>query len=113
MIAQDFADRQTSHWNATWQSLRGQPGDAALLHALVARHSEPHRHYHTLDHLDACLRHLPALRGLATYPDEVALALWFHDAIYDIDAVDNERRSADWAYESLSAARVDAVFIQL
>lgn len=112
MIARDFIDRQTSHWQATWLSLCGQPGDTALLQALVTRYSEPHRHYHTLQHLDACLRHLPDLRGHATHPDEVALALWFHDAIYDIGAADNERRSAQWAVESLLSARVEDTVAQ-
>lgn len=112
MIDQDFIDRHALHWHATWQSLCGEPGDAALLQALVARYSEPHRHYHTLQHLDACLRHLPDLRALATHPDEVALALWFHDAIYDIGAADNERRSADWAVESLLSARVEVAVAQ-
>jgi len=112
MNAQDFISRHAPTWHATWQTLCGQRGDAALLQSLVTRYSEPHRHYHTLDHLDACLRHLPALRGLATYPDEVALALWFHDAIYDIGAADNERRSADWAVKSLLAAKVEAAVTQ-
>lgn len=112
MIAEDFIHRQTSHWQAAWQSLCGQPGDAALLHALVARYTEPHRHYHTLQHLDACLRHLPALRGFASHPDEVALALWFHDAIYDIGATDNERRSAHWAVDSLLSAGVEVAVSQ-
>ncbi len=83
-----------------------------MLQALVARYNEPHRHYHTLDHLDACLRHLSDLRGLAAHPDEVALALWFHDAIYDIGATDNERRSADWAVESQRSAGVASVVAQ-
>ena len=108
MNAQDFITRHAPAWHAAWQSLSGRQGDEALLQALVVRYSEPHRHYHTLAHLDACLRHLSDLRGLATHADEVALALWFHDAIYDIGAADNERSSADWAARALRSASVEA-----
>jgi len=112
MTAQEFNSRHAPAWHAAWQSLSGRQGDEALLQTLVARYSEPHRHYHTLAHLDACLRHLPELRGLATHPDEVALALWFHDAIYDIGAADNEHRSADWAVRALLSASVEAALAQ-
>jgi predicted metal-dependent HD superfamily phosphohydrolase len=55
------------------------------------------RHYHTLDHLAACLQELDRSRDFAEHPGEVELALWFHDAIYRTYRTDNERRSAEWA----------------
>ncbi len=101
MQAQPFIARHQPAWNANWQALAPQPPPADLLALLCARYCEPHRHYHTLEHLNACLRHLAGMRALARQADAVALALWFHDAIYDIGASDNERRSAEWARTAL------------
>lgn len=99
---------RTALWHEAWQALGVAQPDAALLAALEARYREPHRHYHTLEHLDACLRHFVSARTLAEHPHEIVLALWFHDAVYAIRAPDNERLSADWAREALTTAGVDA-----
>lgn len=106
MTADDFSHRYQPQWKTEWQELAGRPPETELLAQLSARYSEAHRHYHTLQHLDACLRHLASLRDQASRAPEVAIALWFHDAIYDIGATDNESRSADWARAALAAAGV-------
>lgn len=103
MQAQEFITRHQPHWHATWQALAPRAPATELLAALTGRYQEPQRHYHTLQHLDACLRHLAGARALAQRPHEVALALWFHDALYDIGASDNEQRSANWAQAALLA----------
>jgi predicted metal-dependent HD superfamily phosphohydrolase len=54
--------------------------------------------------LDECLTQFASVRHLADRPGHVALALWFHDAIYDVKAKSNEEQSADWALTSFSAA---------
>jgi predicted metal-dependent HD superfamily phosphohydrolase len=91
---------------AAWREL-GASGDAADLHRrLVACWSEKHRHYHTLQHLRECFEHLVAARPDMQRPAEVAMALWFHDAIYEPARDDNEKRSADWAGETLLRAGV-------
>ena len=92
------------HWNKTWQWLGLRPADTGLRDALLARYAEPHRKYHGTEHLEACLKHFGTLQGLMQHPGEVAIGLWFHDAIYDIGVAGNEVRSAEWAHTSLSRA---------
>ena len=60
---------------------------------LVAKYSEPHRAYHNLDHIERMLR-LFTEYGIPD--DEVELAIWFHDVIYDPNGKHNERKSADY-----------------
>jgi len=67
------------------------------------------RHYHTLSHLEACLRELDAVQALALRPAEIELALWFHDAIYRSWRRDNEAQSAALAVRILHAAAPDIV----
>lgn len=65
-----------------------------LYETIADRYSEPHRQYHTLEHIQHCLAQLDEVRHLAEDPDALELAIWFHDLIYDPTADDNERRSA-------------------
>ena len=67
------------------------------------------RHYHTLAHLEACLREFDATRELAMRPTEVELALWFHDAVYRSWRQDNEEQSARSAQNTLRAAPLENV----
>ena len=67
------------------------------------------RHYHTLTHLEACLRELDAFRALAVRPEEVELALWFHDVVYRTWRKDNEAQSARLAQRLLLAAPAESV----
>jgi len=65
------------------------------LENLIDRYLEPHRHYHTISHIFDCLFQLKKLPLSFEDRDKLVLALWFHDAIYDTHAADNEQKSAD------------------
>src|SRR5256885_1237811 len=93
-------DASLQTWQASWDSAWSALGASApqpVLAELLQSYSEPQRHYHTLQHLGEAMGLLQPALGLAAHPGEVALALWFHDAVYQTQAKDNEARSADWA----------------
>jgi len=75
-----------------------------LFGELRRAYSSPNRHYHDVRHVDACLKALRGVRAYAQRPDEIAVALFFHDAIYDTHRDDNEARSAEWAHAALLSA---------
>jgi predicted metal-dependent HD superfamily phosphohydrolase len=68
-----------------------------MLLELTRRYSEPHRHYHNLNHIAFML-----LKG-KVFPlsDEQVMAVWYHDAIYDPRSKTNEADSAALAREHL------------
>ncbi len=77
-----------------------QPNEQARL---LRAYSQTHRVYHTAQHLAECLAHLRvASAGMLQSADasqqaaEIALALWYHDAVYRPERGDNEVRSARW-----------------
>ena len=78
---------------------------------LRARYAEPHRRYHNLVHVEAVSRPLISWllrnRSLMTIGLVVRLAAWFHDAVYDPRATDNEERSAQLAHATLAESGVD------
>jgi predicted metal-dependent HD superfamily phosphohydrolase len=91
-------------WARMWEALGAQTVSGGLFNQLVRAYGEPQRHYHTLQHLRECLAHWEAASALARQPEQVELALWFHDAVYDPQRSDNEERSAQWAHASVLAA---------
>lgn len=97
-------DALLANWQEAWRALGVGAPDDALRTELQRRYGEPQRHYHTMQHLGECLAWFEREKTRAERPGEVALALWFHDAIYDVHAHDNEARSAGWALQALRAA---------
>ncbi len=92
-----------SCWEALVKRLGVDPHGMITAEELRTMHASPSRCYHTLQHLQECLLTLVEARAAAEVPnaDAIEMALWFHDAVYDPCAPDNEERSAEIADEML------------
>jgi predicted metal-dependent HD superfamily phosphohydrolase len=99
-------------WARAWNGCGAQGDGGELASALLARYAEPHRRYHTLQHLSECLAQFELVQSLPPHPAEAELALWFHDAIYDVRRQDNEKLSAEWARHSLAGAGASSETVQ-
>jgi predicted metal-dependent HD superfamily phosphohydrolase len=97
-----------SRFESLWRrcvSAPPSPDGAAVYADLRRLFGAPFRRYHTLEHILDCIRRVDEVAGLLTDPDAVELALWFHDAVYEMDATTNERRSADMFVALAEGAR--------
>ena len=69
---------------------------------LLSRYREPQRHYHTLEHIHACLGELARVSDLDDGERRILeYAIWWHDAVYDPQRPDNEEASAELARHAL------------
>ena len=80
-----------------WTTAVGRDPDAdGALADVLGRHREAHRRYHGVRHVTWVVRHVRELASEVTLQDEAAVvaAAFFHDAVYDPRATDNEEQSA-------------------
>ncbi len=98
--------RLKARWSSLMAACRDEIGSDRCFDGIVASYSEPHRAYHTLEHLDFVFAMLDAHAGKAKEPARLAFACWYHDIIYDPRASDNEVRSADRATAELTGIGV-------
>ncbi len=89
-----------------WLRLTGRSDYRHLYDDLVRRYSEPHRAYHTLEHIEHGLWEfntavmIPSVHKLYPSREFIELAFWYHDAVYSTDPLikDNEEKSAELLY---------------
>lgn len=108
---QDESVTDTSHWHSLWEALGGQVPPRSIYEQLLRCYGEPHRAYHTRQHVNECLHLFQGARDLCVQPEEVAIALWFHDAIYQPRRSDNEARSAEWLTQVAAEAGLSSLRI--
>ena len=92
-------------WNSTL------PGQEELGLELLERWGEDHRKYHSRTHLLAVLEALDSLTHPALPARSVVLAAWFHDAVYEGIAGQDEEASARLAEDRLALAGLPAPVI--
>ena len=78
----------------------------SIFEEISSRYNEPHRRYHTPQHIRHCLEQFDLAAGLLDDRDGVEMALWFHDVVWEAAAVppSNERESAELFVERLGGA---------
>lgn len=109
MLSND-EDRLRPYWEDAFRAIGLAPPVPAFAD-LIAHYAEPQRAYHTLQHLAECFDRLDEA---GDEPDRavMALALFFHDVIYDPAAKDNETQSAVYAGRVLEAAGAAPIVVQ-
>jgi predicted metal-dependent HD superfamily phosphohydrolase len=80
---------------------------AAMGRDLLTRYGENGRFYHNRDHLYHVLTTIKAICAPARPDLALLLAAWYHDAVYDLRAADNEAQSTALARQQLQAAGLD------
>lgn len=98
-------------WAALWTAAKLNSPASEWYDRLTKLYSEKQRHYHTLHHISECLREFDSAKTEAHNAIALELAIWFHDAIYNPRASDNEEGSASLAQECLAPAGASADLI--
>lgn len=98
-----------------WEGIRAdyQVAGIKLFEQLAARYQEPHRHYHTLEHIRYCLEVFDRFKTLTQHPGSIEIAIFYHDAINDVTQnAHNEERSVafseEFFYRAFYGTRQDA-----
>lgn len=109
MISPERLESMQRDWVRLLERYRVSPADAyPTFDVLAAAYSAPDRHYHNLEHLADVFRVVGRLApGVEDLP-ALQLAAWFHDAVYDPRARDNEARSGELAVDLLGPIGVPA-----
>ncbi|CAM1329150.1 Uncharacterised protein g9929 [Pycnogonum litorale] len=92
---------------ARWKEMNGGRGvDEQIVdkwwRTIEDTYAEEHRKYHNLDHIASIFKYYDCHEADLKCPHAVALAIYFHDIVYDPKAHDNEEKS-DGMFRSFCA----------
>lgn len=95
-----------------WKRVKAKGDPDKVFDQLVDFYTQPHRHYHTFNHIRFCLELLDEFNDIVDDFYALEWAIWFHDVIYEIPGPDNEAESAELAMETARDAGLNAAFIK-
>lgn len=98
-------------WNQLWERTGANGSGTEDYEELVSLYGGAHRAYHNFVHIDHVIGELNRASKFIENPEQVEVALWYHDAVYDTKAKDNEEKSAELAERRLSRAGIGKQFI--
>lgn len=113
MVSPERVESMQKSWVRVLERYGVAPADAyPAFDVLVAAYTAPERYYHNLEHLTEMFRVIDRLAATVEDPHALHLAVWFHDAVYDSRAKDNEQRSGELAVDLLGPIGVPASAIE-
>lgn len=99
-----------NHWKEITRNCLGNTSE--YYEELLDHYTEAHRQYHNLHHIVSLLQLADTYKDQLVAPQLVALAIWYHDAIYDATQKDNEEQSALLARTHLSKMGFNSDLVQ-
>lgn len=90
----DDETRLSAAWHELTSPYHCYATRTGILDPIIRRYREPHRRYHTLEHIAEMLAIIDEQRERLIEYEPLAFATWFHDVVYDPRRDDNEVRSA-------------------
>lgn len=75
---------------------------------IVSAYQSAERYYHDLNHISDMLNLWKQYQSHLQYPEILALCIWFHDMVYQVNRKDNEQQSAERALHYLEQSSLSS-----
>ncbi len=98
-------------WYTLWERMGANGSGEDAYNELVSLYGETQRAYHNFVHIAHVMREFDGARSFIENPEQIEVALWYHDAIYNTREKGNEEKSAELAEQRLGKAGIKPQFI--
>ncbi len=98
-------------WSVLWKRIGASGNGEEAYKELVSLYGGTERAYHNFVHVAHVLKELSAVQSFIEHREQVEVALWYHDAVYNTKEKGNEEKSAELAEQRLSRAGINSKVI--